>query len=295
MNNLSQTPLPCLPERASDSHKGDYGHAWIVGGSRGMAGAPALAGKACLRCGAGRVSLAVPESIQPTVSSFQPDYMALALPEEAGQLSLKSVDSVNELLESATAGAIGPGLGRSPEITNLVAQLYSTITSPLVVDADALFALAQRAEILAEPAGPRILTPHAGEFARLIDCLPADLGSAETRLQAASDLARQDPTHQTLVLLKGNQTLISNGEDYAVNTTGNPGMATGGSGDVLSGMITALLCQGLSPFDAARLGAHVHGLAGDLAVAELGQISLIASDLIDWIPRAWKSVSYISK
>ena len=145
----------------------------------------------------------------------------------------------------------------------------------MVVDADALFAIAERAEVIGQSHSARILTPHPGEFARLAGALPE--GSA--RATAAAEFARRDTSGRTIVVLKGHRTVITDGQRFALNQTGNPGMATGGSGDVLTGVITALLCQGLAPFDAARLGVHVHGLAGDLAALEMGQVSLIATRL----------------
>ena len=186
-----------------------------------------------------------------------------------------------------TALALGPGLGRTPGTTEFVARLYREVKQPMVVDADALFALAERKELLREAAGPRILTPHPGEFARLTGTKPTS--DDRSRTQAAGELASASgiPSAPIVLVLKGHHTVITNGTEFALNQTGNPGMATGGTGDVLTGVITALLCQGLAPFDAARLGVHLHGRAGDLAVRMLGQVSLIASDLIDYLPAAF--------
>ena len=153
----------------------------------------------------------------------------------------------------------------------------------MVVDADALFALAENPSVIAQPGGIRVLTPHPGEFARLAGKVP----ETAARTAAAADFARRDSSGKTVVVLKGHHTVVTDGVKFSINHTGNPGMATGGSGDVLTGIITALLCQGLSPFEAARLGVYVHGLAGDLAAADLGQVSLIASDLIHFLPRAF--------
>jgi NAD(P)H-hydrate epimerase len=156
----------------------------------------------------------------------------------------------------------------------------------MVLDADALFALGQRNDLLNKSGGPRVLTPHPGEFERLAGVRP----SAAERTDAAVAFARRDLKNQTVLVLKGHKTVVTDGTRVSVNQTGNPGMATGGSGDVLTGVITGLLCQGLTPFDAARLGVHVHGLAGDLAASELGQVSLIASDLIDYLPHAFQTL-----
>jgi ADP-dependent NAD(P)H-hydrate dehydratase len=163
--------------------------------------------------------------------------------------------------------------------------LYQDTPRPMVFDADALFALAQRPAVLAKHAGPRILTPHPGEFARLI-------GREKIETAERENLARELATRAgAVIVLKGHHTVITDGQRAAINPTGNPGMATGGTGDVLTGVITALVAQHLAPYDAARLGVYIHGLSGDLAAAELGQVSLIASDLVKWLPSAWVMVS----
>jgi NAD(P)H-hydrate epimerase len=169
----------------------------------------------------------------------------------------------------------------------------------MVVDADALVALAARPEILSQPVGPRVLTPHPGEFVRLVgrtipDAKNLAVGNDQERSAVAATLAQTDATGRTIVVLKGHRTVITDGKRAAANTTGNPGMATGGSGDVLTGVITALLCQSLEPFDSARLGVHLHGLAGDLAAEKLGQVSLIASDLIDFLSGTFQSASSLT-
>lgn len=277
--------LPQLPPRNPDSHKGDYGRALLIGGSRGMAGAIALAGMACLRSGAGLVRIAAPENAADIVAAFEPSYMVSPLPCDAvsGELvAAKAQSELEKLLDWATCVALGPGLGRSAQNTSLVRWLYTTVKQPMVVDADALNALAEHPDELASKAGPRILTPHPGEFARLCG-IKAD--SREAQIAAAQKLAREK---HLIVLLKGHHTYITSGSEDALDQTGNPGMATGGCGDVLTGIITALLGQGLNPFDAAVLGAHVHGFAGDLAASELGQVSLIASDLVRFLPQAFR-------
>lgn len=278
-------PLVRLPARAPDSHKGNFGHALLIGGSQGMAGAIAMAGISTMRSGAGLVTLATAEVCQPTVAAFEPAAMTVPLPCDAdGRIAKTALATLEPFLEKATTLALGPGLGQSDQLLELVAALYRTTKQPMVVDADALNALAKQRAIIARPGGPRVLTPHPGEFARLTgrDSIPT--GDRET-------LAREFAAHSGVVLvLKGHQTVITDGQQLAVNTTGNPGMATGGTGDILTGIITGILAQHLSAYDAARLGVHVHGLAGDLAASELGQISLIASDLIKYLPTAWQLV-----
>jgi NAD(P)H-hydrate epimerase len=302
LEDVTTAPLPRLPARAADSHKGDFGRALLAGGSRGMSGAICLAGLATLRSGAGLVTLAVPQTIQPVVAGYCACYMTKGLDDADGQFARAATGSL--LIYEATAFGFGPGIGRSDVITELVETVYCAVNRPMVVDADALFALTQRPEALSSAGGPRVLTPHAGEFARLT----GKPYQASQRVEAAAELARgEDDLHyqfrskpgargstserpEMIVVLKGHETVVTDGRRYSINGTGNPGMATGGTGDVLTGVITGLLCQGLSPFDAARLGVHVHGLAGDLAAAELGQVSLIASDVIDFLPAAFQSL-----
>jgi ADP-dependent NAD(P)H-hydrate dehydratase len=285
--DVTSTPLPQLAPRVPDSHKGDYGRALLVGGSRGMSGAISLAGMAALRGGAGLVTLVVPRTIQDVVAGFNPCYMTRSLADDGERFAPSEVDEVLAMAANMTALALGPGLGRSEGVTQFVARLYHAVRQPMVVDADALFALAERKELIAQAAGPRILTPHPGEFARLTGVTPTTADAA--RASAAGELASASGNADTIVVLKGHRTVITDGQRVAFNTTGNPGMATGGTGDVLTGLITALVCQGLAPFDAARLGVHLHGLAGDLAAEELGQVSLTARDLVEYLPAAFAS------
>ncbi|QDV75884.1 NAD(P)H-hydrate dehydratase [Botrimarina mediterranea] len=294
MIDVTHDPLPALRDRLATSHKGDYGRALVVGGSLGMAGAPALAGMACLRSGAGLVSVATPRCVQATVASFCAAYMTQPLADDGERLVDKAGQAVAKLLEDADAAAIGPGLGRSDAINSLVGAMW-TLPTPMVVDADALNSLALMGSSRAAPAGPRVLTPHAGEFARLSGSPLSDPNHPEERRDRTAELVQSLGGDQTVVLLKGAHTIITDGDRYAVNATGNPGMATGGTGDVLTGVITALLAQGLDAFAAARLAAHVHGLAGDLAAAKLGVIALTATDLLDYLPEAWNQTTKLTQ
>jgi ADP-dependent NAD(P)H-hydrate dehydratase len=280
-DNTSATAIPQLAARDRHAHKGNFGRALIVGGSTGMTGAVALTGMATLRGGAGLVTLAVPAVCLDVIASFDPSYMTVPLPHgEDGRLTAHAEPVVREHVLNVDCLACGPGLGRSPAITELVGQLYSTTPQTMVIDADGLNALAARQDGLAGAAGPRILTPHVGEFRRLIRASKATPGECA---QQARELANK---YGFVIALKGHRTLVTDGQRVYVNTTGNPGMATGGSGDVLTGIITALVCQGLLPFDAAQLGVYLHGLAGDLAADVVGEVSLIASDLLAYLPNA---------
>ncbi|MEQ8785011.1 MAG: NAD(P)H-hydrate dehydratase [Pirellulaceae bacterium] len=276
--------LPQLPPREAESHKGTYGRALLIGGSRGMSGAIAMAGMACLRSGAGLVKLATPDACLDTVAGFEPSFMTAPLPcDEAGRISLAAKDALGRLAAGQSCIGLGPGIGRSADLTELIGWLYDTLEMPVVVDADALNALAERG--FSRPPAPRILTPHPGEFRRLVGDESLSLDAQPDRaVQLADELG-------VVVVLKGHRTLITDGRRSARNTSGNPGMATGGSGDVLTGVITALVCQGLRAFEAAQLGVYVHGLAGDLAAEEYGEVSMIASDLLDLLPEAFQELA----
>ncbi len=279
---LVLTPIE-LPARPIEANKGTFGRALILAGSVGMSGAAALSGMAALRGGAGLVTVAVPAPIQPIVASFEPSYMTLGLPATIdGQFSRSALQNLEKLVPNASAVACGPGWGQSDELTEILDWLMQNVRQALVIDADALNLLARTPGMLEQAAGPRILTPHPGEFARLIN---SDVPTVQRqRIDLAVEFAAK---HRVVVLLKGAGTVITDGTRVAVNTTGNSGMGTGGTGDVLTGLITALLGQGLDAFAAARLGAHLHGLAGDLAAADLSQPGLIASDLLRYFGPAW--------
>lgn len=276
--------LPALPARPDDGHKGTFGRLLIIGGSRGMSGAAALAGLGGLRGGAGLVELAVSESVLPIVAAIEPSYLVRGLAEDsAGRLGRSALPELRKAAELATAVGVGPGLGRSEELDEVVAVLYRELTQPAVFDADAINAMAPAGEHWPRAAGARVLTPHPGEFARLTG-LPIAEVLADREALAADWAKRLD----CVIVLKGSQTVISDGPRVAVNQTGNSGLATGGTGDVLTGLIAALLAQGMTAFDAAQLGCYLHGLAGDLAAEEKSRPGLIASDLPQYLARAWR-------
>jgi len=281
------TQLPVLPPRSLESNKGDFGRVLVVAGSSGMSGAAVLCGSAALRGGAGLVTVAVPEDILSIVSTGNPCYLTAPLSnDQDGKLTNVSA-KVLKLAEANNVTAVGPGLGRSDPISKLIAGLVGSIRTPLVLDADGLNALVNQTDSLKQHAGPIILTPHPGEFARLIG---SDVATVQAHRQ---DLAVEFAAKfQVILVLKGHGTIVTDGRQVYQNQTGNPGMATGGTGDVLTGLIAALLAQELAPFAAAQLGVYLHGMAGDLAQEELGQVSLIASDLLSFLPKAF--ISYCS-
>lgn len=273
--------IPPLPSRPSESHKGHYGRAILVGGSIGMSGAITMSGLSALRSGAGLVTIATANRCQPIVASYHPSYMTVPLhDDEHGRISVRAIPKIRELAESANVFAWGPGMGRSEELDQVTTTMVREITCPMVIDADGLNALSDHRDILPQCIGQRVLTPHSGEFQRLIgESIRSREALEERAIQFASE-------NKLLLVLKGHRTLVTDGEKTFHNQTGNPGMATAGAGDVLTGVLTGLIGQGMKPFDAARLAVHLHGLAGDLAVHDRGQYGLIATDLIDYLPAA---------
>lgn len=279
--------LPRLPRRVPDGHKGTYGKVLVLAGSRGMSGAAVLCGRACLRSGAGLVQIACPGCIQTEVALGHPCYTTFGIRQHAdGSFSEGAAADVVELARSADVVAIGPGLGRDETVARLVREVIHALpATPTVVDADGLNALAPFSGEFRDRKVPLVLTPHPGEFARLRG--EAIVDSLRDRNEVAAEFAMR---FGVVLLLKGMATLVADGRRLYRNTTGNPGMATGGSGDVLTGVVAALLGQHLTPFDAAALGAWVHGRAGDLAVGQLGQTSLIAADLPDHLPAVFREL-----
>lgn len=284
-NAVSQSPisadLPRLPPRDRGASKQDFGRVVVVGGAAGMAGAPALAAMAALRSGAGLVELLVPECVVGIAATFDPCVMTLGLPATAGGFAAQAAEAIRERAARADALVLGPGIGRTAAVVELVQAAWRDLSQPVVVDADALWAVARLEQgDLARHAGPRILTPHAGEMLRLLGREPtfAPPGGRPWLEQEARRLAA---AIDAVVVLKGAATLVATVDGEWRNETGNPGMATAGTGDVLAGVIAALLGQGLAPAAAARLGVWVHGHAGDAAAADLGAVSMTARDLLD--------------
>jgi NAD(P)H-hydrate epimerase len=280
--------IPKIKPRAVDAHKGNFGKVCIIGGSVGMSGAAALMGRAALRAGAGLVRVAVPKSILPIVASIEPCFTTIALPEDdLGRISSRAISNILDAAGQNDAMAFGPGVGVSSELRMVLETLLAQEGLRLVIDADGLNNLAGMKGWPASLKARPILTPHPGEMKRLWlglfrEQMPPD------RQEQAAKLAHRT---KSIVVLKGAGTVVTDGEKVYVNRTGNPGMATAGSGDVLTGVITALLGQGLSDFDAAILGVHVHGLAGDIAAKELGPVGLMTTDIIDSLPAAFMRCS----
>ena len=286
---MSSNPVPRqLFRRRADTHKGDYGHVLVIGGSIGLTGAPVMAAQAALRSGAGLVTLAVPEAICFIAASKLTEVMVHPLPESpAGTFSTGSLPKLRGLIRKATILAVGPGISQEPAAARFVQRLLDECALPIVLDADGINAFAGGARSrLKKAKGPVVITPHAGEMARLlgISTRAVQLNRLSTAKKAAKEL-------RVVVVLKGHRTVVVSpaGQTY-VNSTGNPGMASGGMGDVLTGIIAALIGQGLDLFSAAKAGVYLHGLAGDLAARYLGQVSLVASDLLGDLPFAFRRV-----
>jgi ADP-dependent NAD(P)H-hydrate dehydratase / NAD(P)H-hydrate epimerase len=272
--------------RAAESNKGNYGHVLVIGGSVGKAGAAAMAGMSALRAGAGLATVATAKSVLATVAGFHPEIMTEPFPEtRAGSIALRAKKPVINLAKGKTVLAIGPGISRVPETANLVRTLVSESEIPIVLDADGLNAFEGKAKQLNGKERTLVITPHPGEMARLAGCTVVDV--QKNRLEIARSFARE---HDLIVVLKGHRTLVvqPNGEAW-VNTTGNPGMSTGGTGDILTGMIAAMIAQNPKHASLAVCAAvHLHGLAGDVMRERVGEHAMVATDLLRGLPEAFR-------
>jgi NAD(P)H-hydrate epimerase len=280
--------VPPLPQRRPDGNKGDFGKVLVVGGSRGMSGAPAMAAMAAYRSGAGLVRIAVPLAIWDIVAFKIDEGLTDGLPQTKKEtLGARALPQLSKIADWCDVVVLGPGLSQEKETSETIRKFIVKLDKPLVLDADGLNAFRDgRIEKLKPSKEPnRVLTPHPGEMARLLSISIPEVQA--DRPGAVAECARRSGC---VTILKGAGTLVCDGARLYKNTTGNPGMATGGTGDVLSGMIGALIGQGLSAFDAACLGVYLHGLAGDLAAERLGTHSLMAGDMIDELPNAFKAI-----
>jgi len=278
--------LPALAARRPEAHKGDFGHVLVVAGSPGMTGAGCMAAQSAQMAGAGLVTLALPASLNLVAEVKLTSAMSMPLPEaEGGTLGMEAARSLLQAADRFDVAAIGPGLGRAPGTQEMVRALLGEMALPVVVDADGLNAIAARTELLKQRSALTVLTPHPGEMMRL-----CGLDSVQQVQRSRRELAvRFAAEHSVLLVLKGHRTIVTDGASFYVNSTGNAGMATGGTGDVLTGLVAGLLCQGLEPFGAAQLAVYVHGLAGDMAAQAKGQLSMTAEDVMACVPQAFKT------
>ena len=274
-----QSVLSILPDRNENAHKGNFGKILLLCGSRGYTGAAYLAAMGALRSGAGLVFLGVPESIYAIEAVKLNEAIVFPLPDKEGKLSTNSIPEILERLPKMDAVLIGCGLGQSEGILAVVKAVLENAKCPVVVDADGINVLSAHKDILRGRKHPTILTPHDGEFRRLGGEISDD------RMASAAALARE---LDCIVLLKGHRTCITNGRTGYVNTTGNPGMAVGGSGDLLAGIIVSLIGQGIEPLTAAACGAWLHGAAGDVCASEMGQYGMLPTDMLCVLPRLMK-------
>jgi NAD(P)H-hydrate epimerase len=271
--------LQLLPQRDPMAHKGDFGRVLLICGSRGYTGAAALSALGCLRSGAGLVYLAVPECIYAIEAVKLTEPIVLPVCDKHGTISTEAVKEICGLLPKMDAVLIGPGLGQSEGTLSVLTAVLENFQGPVVVDADGINLLSQHIGLLRRRNYPTVLTPHEGEFLRL---LPEYRGE---RLKNATEFARE---YRCIMVLKGHETLITDGNICYRNTTGNPGMAVGGSGDVLAGMIVSLIGQGIDPLQASAAGVWLHGAAGDKSAARIGQYGMLPSDLLEDLPRLMK-------
>lgn len=273
-----KTVLSTLPDRNPDAHKGDFGRTLLLCGSRGFTGAAYLAAMGALRSGGGLVFLGVPESIYAIEAVKLNEAVVFPLPDENGMLSEKAIPEIRKRLRNMDAVLIGCGLGMSEGTMAVVSMVLKEAACPVVLDADGINLVALNKNLLRDRHAPTILTPHEGEFQRLCSLN----GDRETSAKAlAKDLA-------CIVLLKGHRTVITDGKTVYINTTGNPGMAVGGSGDLLAGMIVSLIGQRIDPLKAAAVGAWLHGAAGDRCAEALGHYGMLPTDMLEVLPRLMK-------
>ena len=277
-----------LPERPCDAHKGTFGHALIVGGSQGLTGAVKLAALAAARSGAGLTTVGAPEPLIPAYAASFLEVMTLSLPATpGGGLSEEALAPALAFAERCDAVALGPGMGREDAAQRFARAFVRRCPLPMAIDADGLYAFNEDVQPLLEAPAERILTPHPGEMARL-----AGHPTTEVQRQREATAAEFAVRCGCVVVLKGRHTVVAGPDDEAyLNPTGNDGMATGGTGDVLAGLIAGLLAQGLRALDAARIGVYVHGLAGDLAAEAKTRRGMIAGDLLEALPEAWRRIA----
>lgn len=271
--------LTMLPNREKNAHKGDFGKLLLLCGSRGYTGAAYLSAMGALRSGAGLVFLGVPERIYSIEAVKLNEAIVFPLPDQDGMLCEAAVPEILERLPKMDAVLLGPGLGISPGTLMVTQTVLEQFSGPVILDADGITVMAAHKDIVRGRTGPTILTPHAGEFARLGYSMGEDRVAGAKA--AACDL-------NCIMVLKGAGTVITDGQTVYINPTGNPGMAVGGSGDVLAGIITALVGQGIPPLEAAAMGAWLHGAAGDLCAREMGQYGMLPTDMLSRIPRLMK-------
>ncbi len=271
--------LELLPDRDVFAHKGNFGRLLLLCGSVGYTGAASLAAMGALRGGTGLVYLGVPESIYTIEAIKLTEPIVFPLPERNGLFSSEGLEQILQRLAGMDGLLMGPGIGRSEDVVDVVCTVLNSFKGPVVLDADGINIIAEHKDILRGRVGTTILTPHEGEFVRLTGKAIGD------RVEAAQELAQQ---FGVIVVLKGHKTVITDGNTVYLNPTGNPGMAVGGSGDVLAGLVAALMVQGIPPLQSAACGVWLHGAAGDICAREKGMYGMLPTDMLDVLPRLMK-------
>lgn len=274
-----ESVLALLPDRALNAHKGNFGSVLMLCGSRGYTGAAALSAMGALRVGAGLVFLGVPESIYPIEAVKLTEPIVFPLPDQNGMFSVKAVSEIEQRIHQMDAVLVGPGIGRSEDCRELVNYILNTFHGPVILDADGINVIAKHKDVLRGRKAVTVLTPHEGEFSRLSGRKVEDRRYCAERL--ADGLG-------VIVALKGHRTVVTDGNNTYVNDTGNPGMAVGGCGDLLAGMITGLVGQGIEPLSATAASVWLHGKSGDLCADKLGQYSMLPSDMLQFLPQLLK-------
>lgn len=275
-----------LLKRKKNSHKGDFGRSLIIGGSRGMTGSMFLSSRACIKSGAGLIYTLVPEMLENIMSiKLTEEIIKIAKDDGKGHFIDKSLKDILNHVKGMDAIAIGPGMGRNSSNAYILEELIKNIEVPMVIDADGINALSKNKDILLNKNSEIIITPHPGELSRLIDVSIEEI--QENRVFYSKYISRK---YNIVIVLKGHHTIVCSKDDIYINYTGNPGMATAGSGDVLTGIITSFVAQGMKGFDASKLGVYIHGLAGDLAKNKKGEYGMMASDILENIPYIIKMI-----
>lgn len=284
---IRKTHNRIISGRLPRTHKGDYGHVYVIAGSLGMTGAAYLCSQAALLSGSGLVTLAVPKSLNLIMESKLTEVITDPVSEtKDGTFSIEAFDRMSESLKQCDTVACGCGLRRHPDIKKIVFKLIESTNIPMVLDGDALNVISENVDILKKKKTSIVLTPHPGEMSRLVNKTISQIQS--DRIAVAKQFAMN---YKVIVALKGHETVVvkEDGQCY-INESGNPGMATAGSGDILCGMIASFIGQKIDPFGASKLGVYLHGLSGDIAASKKGQVSLIASDILSHIPDAIRKV-----
>ncbi len=277
-----QDDIASLPKRDPDSHKGSYGRVGIIAGSTGMVGSACLSSMAALRSGAGLVYNIVPKSLQNIFSIKLIEAIILPIEDDnTGHFTVNSTKDIEEILIDKDVLVLGPGIGVGEEREKFVKYILLKYNKTIVLDADGLNCIAKNPSILSKRKATTIITPHPGEMARLLNTSIKEI--QQNRIEYSKTFSNK---YNIITILKGHETIVTNGEDIYINTTGNPGMATAGSGDVLTGILASFIAQGMDPYEASKLGVYIHGLAGDLAKIDKGEYSMIARDIIENIPYA---------